>query len=51
MATYIAPRSVAEQVADLRNDGCNEDSVKTFLDLSVRLGKCTKEEAINLLNS
>jgi hypothetical protein len=51
MATYIIPRSVSEQVTDLRNSGCSEDAVKKFLNLSVRLGKCTQKEAINLLNS
>ena len=51
MATYIAPRSVSEQVTDLRNSGCSEDAVKKFLNLSVRLGKCTQQEAIKMVTA
>ena len=46
---YVKPRSVEAQVTDLRNSGCSESSVKTFLDLSVRLGKISESDAKKLM--
>jgi hypothetical protein len=46
---YVRPRSVKAQVEDLRNSGCSEASVKTFLDLSVRLGKISESDAKALM--
>lgn len=49
MTTYIRPRSVQEQVADLRKDKVSEESIKTFIELSVRTGKITQAEADKLV--
>ena len=49
MTTYIRPRSVKEQIADLRNSNVSEESIKMFIALSVRTGKITQAEADKLV--
>ncbi len=49
MTTYIRPRSVQEQIAELRKDNVSDDSIKMFIELSVRTGKITQAEADTLL--
>jgi hypothetical protein len=51
MTTYIRPRSVKEQIADLRKDNVSDESIKMFIELSVRTGKITQAEANSLMTA
>lgn len=50
-ATYIIPRTIEEQISDLRKSNVSEESIKTFLELSVRTGKISKEKAASLMTA
>ena len=49
--TYIVPRTIEEQISELRKDNVSEESIKTFIELSVRTGKISEDYAKSLMSA